>query len=249
MAFRPTTARLIPDLTPAAELAVLARTLWREGYDDHLAGHITIDAGDGTLWCNPWLLTWEELLPEHVIRIDREGGVVEGDWPAPLGIPLHLALHRARPDVEVAVHSHPRFGTVWADAGEVPPVLDQSSALGGGALVLVDEYGGTVDDRDAADEAVAAMGDADLALLAGHGVFVVAGSVRAAHQRAVALEQRCERAWRVGALAGGTVTSPLPEAFRATMERSDGSRFIGFWEASVRSELRADPELEAAIVG
>jgi ribulose-5-phosphate 4-epimerase/fuculose-1-phosphate aldolase len=248
MQFRPTPDRLIPDLSPTEELVVLARALWREGYDDHLAGHITIAVGDGTLWCNPWLLTWDELMPEQIIRIDLDGEVVEGDWPAPLGIPLHLALHRARPDVSVAVHSHPLYGVVWADAGELPPVLDQSSALGGGDLVLVDEYAGTVDARDAADEVVAAMGEADLALLAGHGVLVVGTSVRAAHQRAVALEQRCERTWRVRTLVEGPLSSPLPEAFRADLARSDGTRFVGFWEAAVRAELRADPGLAAAIL-
>ena len=41
-------------------LLLLARALWHEGYDDHLAGHITVNQGDGTLLCNPWLLTWEE---------------------------------------------------------------------------------------------------------------------------------------------------------------------------------------------
>ena len=249
MDFQPSPERLIPDLSPAEELVVLARTLWREGYDDHLAGHITIAVGDGTLWCNPWLLTWAELLPQQVIRIDLEGEVVEGDWPVPLGIPLHLALHRARPDVGVAVHSHPRFGVVWADAARVPPVLDQSSALGGGELVLVDEYGGTVDARDAADSAIEAIGEADLALLAGHGVLVIGASVRAAHQRAVALEQRCERAWQVQALVDGPLTSPLPDSFRGAMVRSDGTRFHGFWEAAVRAELRADPDLAAAILG
>ena len=44
----PTAEKLLPDLTPAEELVVLARTLWREGYDDHLAGHITIKQLDGT---------------------------------------------------------------------------------------------------------------------------------------------------------------------------------------------------------
>jgi ribulose-5-phosphate 4-epimerase/fuculose-1-phosphate aldolase len=85
--FRPTPEKLIPDLTPQEELVFLARSLWREGYNDHLAGHITINRGDGTLWCNPWLLTRDELHPRDVIAIDLEGNVVEGDWPAPLGIP------------------------------------------------------------------------------------------------------------------------------------------------------------------
>ena len=38
----------LPDLTPAQELALLARMLYREGYDDHLAGHITYKQPDGT---------------------------------------------------------------------------------------------------------------------------------------------------------------------------------------------------------
>ena len=51
------------------ELVLLARALWREGYNDHLAGHITLNLGDGTLLCNPWLLTWDEIRPEQVLRI------------------------------------------------------------------------------------------------------------------------------------------------------------------------------------
>ena len=67
MTFEPTRDSLLPDLTPQQEITILARTLWREGYDDHLAGHITVRRPDGNLWCNPWLLTWEEFRPEDVI--------------------------------------------------------------------------------------------------------------------------------------------------------------------------------------
>jgi ribulose-5-phosphate 4-epimerase/fuculose-1-phosphate aldolase len=238
--FEPTAEKLLPDLTGAEELVLLARTLWREGYDDHLAGHITIKQPDGTFLCNPWYLLWCELRPEHVIRIDIDGKVVEGDWPAPLGIPLHLELHKRREDVQVALHNHPRFGTIWADAGRVPPVFDQSSALGGGEIAVVDEYQGPVNDAASAAAAVEAMGGADIALLRNHGVFVLGGSVRAVHQRAVALEQRCEHAWRVEALGGGR---ELPEPVRSFFARSDGEGFIGFWEAMARRELVADPTL------
>jgi len=41
MEFMPTAEKLIPDLSEREELVLLARTLWREGYNDHLAGHIT----------------------------------------------------------------------------------------------------------------------------------------------------------------------------------------------------------------
>ena len=165
MSFEVTPDRLMPEVDDRQALVLLARALWREGYNDHLAGHITINAGDGTLWCNPWLIRWDELVPSQVIRIDLDGNVVDGEWPAPLGIPLHLELHRARPDVQVTVHNHPLYGTVWADIAEVPPVLDQSSALGGGGeLTLVDEYDGAVNTASSARAAVERIGDANLAL-------------------------------------------------------------------------------------
>ena len=94
-------------------------------------------------------------------------------------------------------HDRPLYGTVMADMKVVPPAIDQSSSLGGGELVVVDEYDGGVNNMVAAQEAVARIGTADLALLAGHGVFVVGSTARAVHQRAVALEQRCQRAWHV----------------------------------------------------
>jgi L-ribulose-5-phosphate 4-epimerase len=230
MGFEPTPDALLPELTIRQEFVLLARALWREGYADHLAGHITVNLGDGTLLCNPWFITWDELRPSQLIRIDLDGTVVEGDWPAPLGIPLHLELHKLRSDV-------------WADMGEIPPVHDQSSGLGGGGdLVLVDEYGGGVDSVSAARDAVVAMGDANLALLAGHGVFVLGSTIRAVHQRAVALEQRCQRAWHIRA-AGGRTTTAVPDWWLERGRTNDGNGFIGFWEAMARVELRADPTI------
>ena len=242
MTFVPTAEKLIPDLTPREEIVLLARALWREGYNDHLAGHITVNLHDGTLLCNPWMLLWNEIRPQDIIRIDLDGRVVEGDWPVPPGIPLHLELHKMRPGVEVAMHNHPLFSTVWADMGEVPPAMDQSSSLGGGELVLVDEYDGAVNDPATARKAITRMGDAELALLAGHGVFVLGASIRAVHQRAVALEQRCRHAWHIRA-AGRELAPCLPQSYVDRMKQSDGTTFVGFWEAMVRQELNADPTL------
>jgi L-ribulose-5-phosphate 4-epimerase len=238
--FTPTPDLLLPELPLEVQMVVLARTLWAEGYDDHLAGHITVRLDDGTLMCNPWLLPWDEFGPDDVIRIDLDGNVAAGDWPVPLGIPLHLELHKARHGVGVALHHHPRWGTVWADAGRLPAVYDQSSALGGGEVVLVDEYRGAVNDSGSAAAAVKAMGDADIALLANHGVFVLGNSIRAVHQRAVALEHRCRVAWHTEAIGGG---QPLVDEVAQVFRASDGEGFLGFWEADARRALRRAPPL------
>jgi ribulose-5-phosphate 4-epimerase/fuculose-1-phosphate aldolase len=240
MTFRLAPDELLPRLTPRLELTLLARTLWREGYDDHLAGHISYRQEDGTLLTNPWYLLWDEFTPDQVPGVDIDGRVVEGEWPPAPGFQLHLALHRER-DVTVAVHHHPRWGTIWADMRRAPPCLDQSSALGGGRVVLVDEYEGGVDDAFNARRAVTAMGDADIALLAGHGVLVLGDSIRQAHQRSVAFEQRCAHAWLADVAHGGV---PIPAAVQDLLGKA---AFPGFWEAMARRELRLDPSLLVAI--
>jgi L-ribulose-5-phosphate 4-epimerase len=242
MRFSPTQEKLIPDLSPREEVALLARSLWSHGYSDHLAGHITYNLGDGSFLCNPWLLAWDELDPSHVIRIDIDGRVLEGDWPAPLGIPLHLALHRKRPGVEWVMHNHPLYSTVWADIGEVPPALDQSSCIGCGEVGIVTEYDGGVNNDEAATMAIDALGNAEIGLLRGHGVIVTGQSARAVFQRAMSLEIRCQHAWLVRS-AGAPLQSPLPDWWLERQRQSSGEGPVGYWEATIRRVLRADPDL------
>ncbi len=232
---------LLPDLDPREELTLLARALWRDGYDDHVAGHITYRQDDGTLLCTPWPLLWAEVRPEDIITIDLDGNLLDGDWQVPPGIPLHLELHKLRHDVTVAVHNHPRYGTVWAASGRVPPCYNQTAALFRREVVLVDEYDGPVNDAGSARRAVEKMGGADVALLANHGVFVLGDSIRAAHLRAVALEYRCKSAWHVEALGSRGV--PMPDEVMAMLRAKPERNFPGLWEAMARQELRADPTL------
>ncbi|MEP1607398.1 MAG: class II aldolase/adducin family protein, partial [Marinomonas sp.] len=71
---------LLPELTPHQELAILCRALHREGYDDHVAGHVTLAQDDGTFLVNPWELTWDEVTADDIIRIDDSGKIIEGEW-------------------------------------------------------------------------------------------------------------------------------------------------------------------------
>lgn len=231
----------LPPLSPRAELALLARILHREGYDDHLAGHITLAQPDGSLLVNPYGLTWDEVRASDVVRIDRQGRLLEGPWAVTPAIELHLAVHRLRRDIRVCVHNHPRWATLWADMRRLPPVYDQTSAMTPEDPVLFDEYPGAVADRDNAEAAAEALGQASCALLANHGVLVVANDVRRAYLRAMVLEWRCRQAWHLEAVGGGV---PLDVAVaRRLGERVDATGFRGLWEAMVRRQLRADPSV------
>lgn len=229
----------LPPLSPQQELALLCRMLFREGYDDHLAGHITYRQPDDTLLVNPWGLTWDEVAASDVMRIDLDGRVLEGKWTVTPAIPLHTELHKLRSDVVVTVHNHPRYGTLWADAHRVPPVYDQTAAMMPGDPVVHDDFNGSVDSTDNARDCVEALGDASAILLGNHGVLVVGKDIAQAHHRAMVLEWRCKQAWHVEAMGGGVPVRD--DVFKKFAAPFDHVSFPGLFEAMARRELRADP--------
>jgi len=231
----------LPPLTPEGELALLCRILFREGYDDHLAGHITYKQADDTLLVNPWGLTWDEVRASDMMRIDLDGNVLDGPWTVTPAITLHTELHRARHDVGVAVHNHPRWGTIYADAGRAPAVLDQTGAMVAGEVAIYTDYEGPVDSAENARAAVEAMGNASLALLQNHGVFVVGRDIAQAYHRAATLEWRCRQAWHLEAIGGGkALPAEVHERFGRVFDQVN---FPGLFEAMARRELRDDPTI------
>lgn len=232
---------LIPDLTAQQELALLCRTLHREGYDDHIAGHITLAEPDGSFLVNPWELAWDELTASDIIRVDAAGRVIEGEWNVTPAIGLHLAVHQRRHNLRVVIHNHSRWGSVWSASGRIPPVYDQTSGHVDEDPAFYDEYAGTVDRAAEAEAAADALGQGKWALLKNHGVFIVAENVRQAHLRAITLEHRCRLAWHVEVLGEGQpITNP--ETLRVA-QMSDPLGFPFLWEAMARREIRLDPSV------
>jgi ribulose-5-phosphate 4-epimerase/fuculose-1-phosphate aldolase len=231
------------ELSPAQTFAVFARMLCRLGYDDGLAGHITVRQPDGTFLTNPFLIAWDQIRASDVATCGPDGTQTGGPYKINPATSLHFALHRLRP-AEVIVHNHPRWATIWSDHRRLPPVYDQSSALASGDLVLVKEYTGTVEQAEAAQQVVTAMGNAAVALLANHGVLITASSIPEALTRARALEVRAHNAWHVEAMgAGGHELPPDMTQRLADGVGSVGGAFPGYFESMARREIAADPDV------
>lgn len=207
------------ELSTRQQMVVAIRQLASEGYDDKLAGHVSVrDREDGSLLVPRVGAFWEEFTVDDIVRIDADGRIIEGEGALNPTIVFHLELHKARPDIVCALHNHPPYGTLWACAGELPALYDQTGANGGGAAALYAEYGGVVDSRATAAELAAAYGDADMAILVGHGTLVTASSVALALLRAQCFEHRARKAWEVRAL--GLLGVPLPEQHAARLAQS-----------------------------
>ncbi len=235
---RPGRRPLLPELSPKAQVALMCRIAFREGWDEHLAGHITWRQPDGNLLTNPWELTWDEITASDVVTVDPEGNILDSDWNITPAIGLHLQLHKARHEVGVVMHNHPHWSGIWASAGKVPPVYDQAGAYVPGELPLFNEYDGTFEDRDLTAGVVEALGDASWALLAHHGALVLGKDLRQAHLRMATLEWRSKRAWEIAQLGSA---APLPQAIIEQVGLPDINGFPFLFEAMARRELRTDP--------
>lgn len=229
---------LLPHLSEQAQVALMCRMLFREGWNEHIAGHITYRLDNGTVLTNPWELAWDEVTASDILTLDETGTIIAGEWNTTPALGLHMHLHKLRPEVNVVIHNHARFSGIWANMHRVPPVYDQASAYVDGPLPLYNEYVGTFEDGDASLAAAKALGDAKWALLVNHGSLVVGRDLRQAHLRAITLEWRSMRAYEVE-LAGGGVA--LTEQQVAAIARPDANGFPFLWEAMARRELRADP--------
>ena len=77
---------------------------------------------------NEYLITksWSSLgflTMEDVVKIDRDGNVLDGKYRPTGEFRLHMVAYRERPDIYCVVHAHPMYTTVWASWGRPIPVF------------------------------------------------------------------------------------------------------------------------------
>ena len=88
---------------------------------------------EGLVVIKPSGVPYEELTPDHMVVLDLEGSVVEGQLRPSSDTPTHLELYRRFPEVGGIVHTHSTWATIWAQARRpipawVQPMLTTSTA-------------------------------------------------------------------------------------------------------------------------
>ena len=231
------------DLTDEQKLAIVFRWLAREGFAENLIGHITWQRPDKrTMLVNPWGLWWREISASDVCEVDDDGSIVSGRWDVTPAIHIHTALHRRRPDARVIIHNHPYYSSLLASIGALPELVHQSDSLFFGDLQFVEEYSGEIDSIAVAAELAARVGDAQVVVLASHGVLVTGENIEQASYRAASLERSCRLAVHTRLL--GSRPLPLDPNLVAgikssLLERGSDVHFAGM----ARQLIRLEPDV------
>jgi L-fuculose-phosphate aldolase len=151
------------------------------------------------------------------VRISDGSPAAVGGLPPPRLEPtselaLHLALYRARPDVNAVIHLHPQTALLLDALGEQIRIVTTDHAFYLRRVSTVPFRAPGTTELAALTAAVAADG-ANCLVLSQHGCVVMADSVEFAHKRARNLEEAATLTYR--ALAAGRLSSlrDCPEEF------------------------------------
>lgn len=231
------------ELTGEQALAVAFRHLAEIGFAENMAGHITWQpAGQSEMLVNPWGLWWAELTASDICTVDTDARVIRGRWDVTPAIHIHTELHRARPDARVVIHNHPYYVSLLAALQNPPELVHQTGALFLDDLCFVDTYDGEVDTAQRARELAGRIGDANLAILASHGVIAMGRTLAEAVYRSATIERVCKLAYHV--MLTGRAPTPMKRSDMAGMQASLIERAADvYWAGAARMTIKADPHV------
>lgn len=139
---------------------------------------------------------------DDVLIINMDGDVIEGDRNPSIEHPLHLAIYKARPDVNAIVHTHCIYGSALAVLREpLPPIVDEFVIRLGGQ-VEVAKYG-MPGSEELAKNVVEALGPRNAVFLANHGALSCGPTLEIALHNSLLLERVAHIYLLASAATGG----------------------------------------------
>lgn len=192
---RPTFATISEERRHRLErLAATCRIFGSLGFSEGLLGHITVRDPEhhDRLWANPLGISFNRIKVSDLVQADHHGNLTFGDRPInPVGLLLHAAIHRARPDVEAVCHAHSTYGSAWSVFGRpVDPLTQDSCVFFEDQAIVVEPR--VAMNAEQADQFAAAVGDKRVAIQVGHGVFTTGSSVDEAAWWFIGMDKACQ---------------------------------------------------------
>ncbi|MEL7158806.1 MAG: class II aldolase/adducin family protein [Actinomycetota bacterium] len=211
-------------------LAGACRLLGRAGHADGLLGHVTVRDPEhhDRLWANPLGVPFRLLRVSDLVQIDHDGNLLHGERPVnPVGVRLHAAVHRARPEVVAVCHAHSVAGSAWSVFGQPVEPVTQDTAVFFEQQAVIGEPRVAMDDEQA-DAFAAAFGSGTVAIQRGHGIFSTGRTIDEAAWWFLSFDRACEVQLRVRAAQGSTTPEQWPADAARGLAAALGSPEFGW---------------------
>lgn len=135
------------------------------------------------------------LKASDMVHIDEEGQVIGGNKAAvnAAGFMIHSAIHKARPDIHAACHTHSPAGKAWATFGRPLDIISQDTCNFYGTQVVYPSFGGVVLAAEEGKRIAETLGETGrVAVLQNHGLLTTGGTVDEAAYLFTLMERSCE---------------------------------------------------------
>jgi L-ribulose-5-phosphate 4-epimerase len=152
------------------------------------------DFESGFVVIKPSGIRYNELRPEHMVVLNLDGEIIEGNLKPSSDTASHLYIYKHRPGVGGVVHTHSAYATAFAAVNKPIPVV---------LTAIADEFGGPIPCGGFAligDEAIGkvvveSIGKSPAVLLKNHGVFTIGKDAKLAVKAAVMTEDNAKTVW------------------------------------------------------
>ncbi|TGZ81832.1 ribulose-5-phosphate 4-epimerase [Ascodesmis nigricans] len=191
------------------KLACAFRIFAKYGFDEGVAGHITVrdPVEPTTFWVNPFGLHFSLIKASDLIRVDHVGSVIEGGPIRALNTAayrIHHAVHTARPDVLCAAHSHSIYGRAFASLGRKLDMITQDSCAFYDSHALYSNFNGVVLGEEEGLAIAEALGPKNKAcILQNHGLLTTGDTVEGCVFWFLSMDKCCHAQLLADAAAAG----------------------------------------------
>ena len=175
-------------------LAAAFRLFARFGYDEGVAGHITVRDPERVdcFWVNPFGMYFGHIRASDLILVNHRGEVVAGAHPVNgAAFAIHSRVHAARPDVIAAAHSHSLHGKAWSSLGRLLDPITQDACAFYEDHAVFDDYTGVVYETSEGDRIAQALDPGKAVILRNHGLLTVGKSVEEAVWWFITMDRSC----------------------------------------------------------
>ena len=166
------------ELTLRQQIIDTCLALEARGLNQGTSGNVSARIGEERFLLTPSSLSYDTMQPADLVEIDLATGHAAGTRRPSSEMPFHLAIHRARPDARVVVHTHSENATAVSCLRQDLPAVHYLIGLFGGPQIRCAPYA-TFGTEALSTNVLEALAHRRAALMANHGLVVVAAHVAA----------------------------------------------------------------------
>jgi L-fuculose-phosphate aldolase len=176
------------------QVAEIGRRLQERGFLAGTDGNLSVRQDSEKILITPAGKAKGRLQPSELVVVDNDGQKLEGDFAPTSEMAMHLAVYRARPEINACVHSHPPYATSFAVAGiSLPDDILPEVVVFVGPIAMCDYAPpGTAAVSDSLQPCLATH---NAFLLRNHGLLTIGRSLEEASNRHETVEHCAKILW------------------------------------------------------